>query len=456
MSDIKHTKERIQLYIENESWDKIASFLNELHPADIAEIINQSPEGVQNNLFELVDKEIKPDVMTALDHQAELDVLEELTDEEISDIVEEMAPDDAADLLGDLEDEQREEILELMEQEDSEEVRELLQYDEDTAGGIMTTDFIAVNAEMTAEQALAYIGSLEIDEAVYFVYVVTSEGKMKGYIQLWELLKKNNYHKTLSELVVKDTISVNTETDQEDVARIASKYDLSSLPVLNSEDILVGRITVDDILDVIEEEASEDIFKFAGSNESELEYHSPIYACKARLPWLMITLIAGLISTIILKQFMIKFENIIMLSFFVPVIMAMAGNTGIQSSTLIVRSLALGTINEKGVSKLLYRELTAGALMGLISGILAGIWSSFIGGNDSMIPSSYLAITVGISLFSAMMFAAVFGAFAPLFLNKIKADPAVASGPFVTASNDILALLIYYGVAIGLIFFYAY
>ena len=183
MSDIKHTKERIQLYIENESWDKIASFLNELHPADIAEIINQSSEGVQNNLFELVDKEIKPDVMAALDHQAELDVLEELTDEEISDIVEEMAPDDAADLLGDLEDEQREEILELMEQEDSEEVRELLQYDEDTAGGIMTTDFIAVNAEMTAEQALAYIGSLEIDEAVYFVYVVTSEGKMKGYIQ---------------------------------------------------------------------------------------------------------------------------------------------------------------------------------------------------------------------------------------------------------------------------------
>ena len=148
---------------------------------------------------------------------------------------------------------------------------------------------------------------------------------------------------------------------------------------------------------------------------------------------------------------MIKFENIIMLSFFVPVIMAMAGNTGIQSSTLIVRSLALGTINEKGVSKLLYRELAAGALMGLISGILAGIWSSFIGGNDSMIPSSYLAITVGISLFSAMMFAAVFGAFAPLFLNKIS-RLAVASGPFVTASNDILALLIYYGVAIGLIF----
>ena len=455
MSDIDRTIENIQFYIEKESWSEVASSLNELHPADIAEIINRSPEGIQNNLFELVDKEIKPDVMAALDHQAELDVLEELTDEEISDIVEEMAPDDAADLLGDLEDEQREEILELMEEEDSEEVRELLQYDEDTAGGIMTSDFVAVDSGMTAAEALSYISSLEIDEAVYFVYVVSSEGKMKGYIQLWELLKKNNYHKRLSELVVKDTISVNTETDQEEVARIASKYDLSSLPVLNNNDILVGRITVDDILDVIEEEATEDIFKPAGSNESELEYDSPIHACKARLPWLMITLVAGLVSTVILKQFMIKFENIIMLSFFVPVIMAMAGNTGIQSSTLIIRSLALGAIYKKGIGKLLVRELAAGALMGLISGILAGVWSSFIGGNNSLIPSSYLAFTVGVSLFSAMMFAAVFGAFAPLFLNKIKADPAVASGPFVTASNDILALLIYYGVAIGLIFFYA-
>ena len=166
----------------------------------------------------------------------------------------------------------------------------------------------------------------------------------------------------------------------------------------------------------------------------------------------MITLLAGLISTLILKQFMIKFEDILMLSFFVPVIMAMAGNTGIQSSTLIIRGLAVGSINENGISKLLFREFYAGALMGLISGIVAGIWSSFIGGNESSIPSIYLALTVGISLFSAMMFAAVFGAFAPLILNKLKADPAVASGPFVTASNDILALLIYYGVSIGLIF----
>ena len=185
-----------------ELWDQIPSFLNDLHPADIAEIINRSSEGIQNILFELVDKEIKPDVMAALDHQAELDVLEELTDEEISDIVEEMAPDDAADLLGDLEDEQREEILELMEEEDSEDVRELLKYDQDTAGGIMTSDFIAVKAQMTASEALSFIGSQDIEESVYSIYVVSSDGKLKGYIQLWEL-QNNNCDKTLSELALK-------------------------------------------------------------------------------------------------------------------------------------------------------------------------------------------------------------------------------------------------------------
>ncbi len=454
MSDINRIKERVNFCIQGELWDQIPDSINHLHPADIAEIINRAPDYVHNTLFELLDQNIKPDVIAELDQQAEADVLEELSDEEISDIVEEMAPDDAADLLGDLADEQREDILDLMEQEESKEVRELLKYEEDSAGGIMTSDFVAVNADMSASQAINYIGSLELEEPVYFAYVVSKEGYLRGYIQLWELLKKANLNKLLSNLAVKDTISVDTDTDQEEAARIAAKYDLSSLPVIDKKGILVGRITVDDIIDVIEEEATEDIFKLAGSNESELEYDSPFHACKARLPWLMITLLAGLISTIILKQFMNKFEDILMLSFFVPVIMAMAGNTGIQSSTLIVRGLAVGSINEKGIGKLLWRECAAGALMGIISGILAGSWSVFIGGNDSNIHSMYLACTVGISLFSAMMFAAVFGAFAPLFLNRIKADPAVASGPFVTASNDILSLLIYYGVAIALVVFH--
>ncbi len=360
-----------------------------------------------------------------------------------------MAPDDAADVLGELKEERSEGILELMDEEESEDVRELLQYGEETAGGIMTTDFIAASAAMTASEAIDYIAELDLDEAVYNLYVTDPEGRLTGWIQLWKLIKKANAGMTLDVLADKETISVHTDTDQEAVARLASKYDLSSMPVLDHENRLVGRITVDDIMDVIEEEASEDIFKLAGSDDSELEYTSPLHACKSRLPWLMVTLFAGFVSSLILKRFID--HHIVALSFFVPIIMAMGGNTGIQSSTLIIRGLAVGSITEREVLKLLGRELTVGALMGLICGVVVGLWANFMVGTETSIPAIYLAFTVGVSLFTAMMFAAVFGAFAPLLLNRFKADPAVASGPFVTASNDILALLIYYAITLALI-----
>jgi len=449
MSDTNRTAERINFCIKGELWEQIPKFFHELHPADIAEIINHAPASASKKLFELIDDEIKPDVLAELDDQTEADIIEELSDEEISDIVEEMAPDDAADVLGELEDEQREDILELMEDEESEDVRELLQYAEDTAGGIMTSDFVAVRASMTAGEAIEYIGSLELDEPIYFAYAVDEAGCLAGYVQIWQMLKTANRKKTLTELAERDPVSVLPETDQEEVARLMAKYDLNALAVLDHDDRLIGRVTIDDIIDVMEEEASEDIFKFAGSDDSELEYSSAWHACRARLPWLMITLFAGFISSIILKRFID--HHIVALSFFVPIIMAMGGNTGIQSSTLIIRGLAVGSITERKVFKLLGRELLAGGAMGLICGTIIGIWAKFMVGGGSDIPSIYLAFTVGVSLFAAMMFAAVFGAFAPLLLNRFKADPAVASGPFVTASNDILALLIYYGITLSLI-----
>ena len=449
MSDITRIKERITFCIKGELWEQIPKFFEELHPADIAEIINHAPSNAHNRLFDLINDEIKPDVLAELDDQTEADILEELTDEEIIDIIEEMAPDDAADVLGELEEDRSEDILELMEIKDSEDVRELLQYDEDSAGGIMTTDFVSVPASLTAAEAIDHIGSLELEEPVYYAYVVDTGGRLTGWIELWKLLQIGNRHQTLDELAEKETIAVHTDTDQEEVARLAAKYDLSSLPVLDWQNQLVGRITVDDILDVIEEEASEDIFKLAGSSESELEYASPLHACKSRLPWLMITLFAGFVSSLILKRFID--HHIVALSFFVPIIMAMGGNTGIQASTLIIRGLAVGSISEKKVFKLLERELLTGALMGLICGSIIGVWAKFMVGADSGTPAIYLAFTVGVSLFTAMMFAAVFGALAPLLLNRAKIDPAVASGPFVTASNDILSLLIYYGVTLALI-----
>lgn len=455
MSDVNRTKERINFCIKGELWEQLPRFFDDLHPADIAEIINHAPPNTHNTLFDLLDDEIKPDVLAELDDQAEADILEELTDKEISDIIEEMAPDDAADVLGELKDERSEDILELMEQQDSEEVRELLRYDEDTAGGIMTTDFVAVRASMTAAEAIEHIGSLDLDEPIYYAYVVDSEGRLTGWVQLWELLKKANRGLTLEELADTETFSVHTDADQEEVARLASKYDLSSLPVLDWKNKLVGRITADDIMDVMEEEASEDIFKLAGSSDSELEDTSPLQACKARLPWLLITLGTGFVSSLILKSFMnhLTLAEIVALSFFVPIIMAMGGNTGIQSSTLIIRGIALGASHSRRIMKIITHEIIAGATMGLICGSTIGLWAGFVITHDggTAVAPSYLALTVGIALFSAMAFAAVFGALVPVLLDRMKIDPAVASGPFVTASNDIFALLIYYGTTLLMI-----
>ncbi|WP_372796956.1 magnesium transporter [Pontiella sp.] len=454
MSDINRIQERINFCIKGELWEQLPKFFEDLHPADIAEIINHAPASSHTKLFELIDGEIKPDVLAELDDQVEADILEELTDEEISDIVEEMAPDDAADVLGELEDQQREGILELMEQEESEEVRELLQYDEDTAGGIMTPDFVAVPASMTAAEATDYIGSLDIDEPVYYAYVVDDGGRLTGWIQLWELLKHGNRSRTLEELAEKETISVHTDADQEEVARLASKYDLSALPVLDWKNKLVGRITMDDIMDVIEDEASEDIFKLAGSSESELEYNSPLHATRSRLPWLLITLATGFVSVLLLNSYhaYLSFSHAVILGAFVPVILAMGGNTGIQSSTLVIRGIALGTGHTKNIPKILLHEISAGAIMGAICGVVFGLYAHFVIGREpTAFSSSYLAVTVGAALFSAMAFAAVFGAVVPVILNRMKIDPAVASGPFVTSSNDILALLIYYGVTFMMI-----
>jgi magnesium transporter len=448
MNEINRTKEQIHFCIRSGLWDKLPELIERLHPADLADVLRHAPDEIKTRLFDLLSDEIKADVLAELDDSTEADLLEDLSAEEISDIVEEMAPDDAADMLSELDKKRSEEVLHLMEAEDSKEFRELLSYDEETAGGRMNTDFVALRSTDTAQTALDHIGELDLDEPIHFTYVVDNDDHLVGYVELWQLLKTANRHKTLAELAERDPISARIDTDQEEVARLMSKYDLNALAVLDADGRLAGRITIDDIIDVMEEEASEDIFKLAGSDDAELETPSALASCKARLPWLLITLATGFLTSVILKAFMrrVSLLEVVALSFFVPIIMAMGGNTGIQSSTLIIRGLAVGTFNEKKLYRLLLREMGTGVLMGLICGTVIGIWAHFIIGAETAFPPLFLAFSVGLALFSAMMFAALFGASVPLMLNRFKIDPAVASGPFVSASNDVMALLIYYGI----------
>jgi magnesium transporter len=446
---IEHLESALAL-IDRAQWDALLPLLEREHPADIAELIARTPDDTRTQVFNLLDDETKADVLSELDDTVEEALLEALSPQQISEIVEEMAPDDAADVLGEMDEERSETILNLMDEEESQDVRELLAYDDESAGGIMTSDFVALPSHKTAADALAHIGDLELEEPLHFIYVTDDSNTLCGYAQLWKLLKAENRNSPLSELIETDMFFARTDTDQEEVARLMSKYDLSSLPVLDTLGRLVGRVTIDDVVDVLEEEASEDIFKLAGSSEEELEYKSAFRATRARLPWLLITLGTGLVTSVILKAFMqsISTMEVLALSFFVPIVMAMGGNTGIQSSTLIIRGLAIGSFGGRNLYRVFLREMLTGMIMGGICGLAIGLWAAFIVGTGTAYAPATLALAVGLALFCAMMFAATFGAFTPLLLNRFNCDPAVASGPFVTASNDIFALLIYYGIIV--------
>lgn len=438
--------------IHDEAWERIAAAFAAYHPADIADIIDSAPHDTHERLFSLIKDDAKPDVLAELESVTGSDVLESLSNFEISDIVEEMAPDDAADVLADLPEKRSKEVLELMEKDESEDVRKLLKYRDDTAGGIMTTDVIAMHEDQAVDEALKAIAYLDVHEQFYNANIVDANDRLIGYVNIWELLRERDRNRPLGELVHKEFTAATVDMDQEEVARLMSKYDMDALPVVDGAGKLVGRVTSDDAIDVMEEEASEDIFRLAGSDDAELEGSSVLKSCFVRLPWLFITLLGGFVVGFILKQFHTHVAGMMVLAAFVPVVLAMGGNTGIQSSTLIVRSIALGDLKGKNVFNLLLREITVGAIMGCICGIIIGLGAHFfIAGSlprDTMLSPIYLAVVVATALFSAMTFAAMFGAIVPIVLNKLHIDPAVASGPFISITNDIAALSIYFGVTI--------
>ena len=447
--------EKIEYFIRHEEWSQLKPLLIALHPADIADIIDNAPSSSRENLFSILDDDIKPDVLAELQNVSGSDVAEALTDSELSNIVSDMAPDDAADVLGDLPEERSEHVLDLMEDEESEDVRKLLEYAEDTAGGIMTTDVVAMHENQTVAEAIETIAYLDTEENFQYANIIDDNEKMIGYVNIWELLREKDRKKPLTTMSHHNFCYATDNMDQEEVAQLAQQYNLNVIPVLNNNGVLVGRVTTDDIIDVIEEEASEDILRLAGSDDEELEDISIIKSSSIRLPWLFITLIGGFITSIILRIFHAHLADMLILAAFVPVVLAMGGNTGIQASTLAVRSIALGVSHERNISKLLMREIMTGALMGIICGLVIGAWVLAViitGGHHNLtIAPVFLALTVGFALFIAMTFAAVFGAFVPILLNKLHIDPAVASGPFISILNDISALLIYFGVTILLI-----
>ncbi len=428
-------KEMIALYDEK----SVANLVSHLHPADIADIFDELNIEEAKFLYMDLDGEKRADLLIELDDDTRERFLNALSGEEIAkQFIEEMDSDDAADVIGELSEEKQEEVLQHIEDVDQAgEIVDLLAYDEDTAGGLMAKELIKANKNWNIPTCLREMRkqAANVDE-VYYVYVVDDGDLLQGILSLKKLLLADK-NARIEELYKADVISVRTDTKDEEVANIMEKYDLVALPVVDSIGRLMGRITIDDVVDVIREEAGKDYQMASGIVEDVEPSDNVILLTRARIPWLFIGLIGGIMAAIILGRYENELGLYPEMIFFIPLIAAMGGNVGVQSSAIIVQGLAANTIGIESTGRKLFKELSVAFINGTI---LSSIMLAY---NLMQKESLALTATVSLSLFAVILFASLFGTFIPLTLNRFKIDPALATGPFITTLNDIVGLAIY-------------
>ena len=443
---IDQIKESIQLQDEA----KAVSLMEELHSADIADIYDELNIEEAKFLYLLLESEKAADVLVELEEDDRERFLKALPSEVIAkQFITEMDSDDAADVIGEMSDEQKEEVLSHIDDlEQAGDIVDLLNYDEDSAGGLMAKEYVSVQENWDVEHCINEIRQqAEEVEEIYFVYVVDDDSKLKGIISLKELLLNSSKSK-IANFTDTDIISVKTDEEAEEVGNIMDKYDLVAIPVVDSIGRLVGRITIDDVVDVIREEAEKDYQLISGITSDVESSDKVIQLTRARLPWLIIGLAGGIVGASVIGAFEGEINIYPKLAFFIPLIAAMGGNVGIQSSSIIVQGLANNTLGLGSTGRKLLKELSVGLMNGIICAALIFGYNFFF--DDSIA----LTTTVSISLFIVIVFASFFGTFIPLILERVKIDPALATGPFITTMNDILGLLLY--LMIGKIIFTHY
>ena len=443
MKEIYKYKEKLEKLINAGQEIKILTLISRFHPDDIAELLENLEEEEKSKLFRLLDVETASDVIMELNDISRELIIEDMSSEELSEIVDDMPSDDAADFIGDLPEEQKQEILSHLDQEKSEDVQMLLEYPEDSAGGIMQTELISVKQHLTVSAAIDLIRSLSDEvEDFHNVFATDENEKLVGVLPLRKLILAKP-ETSISSIMDKSLIYVNADMDQEEVANTVKRYDLISLPVVDSDMHLLGRIMVDDVIDVIQEEDSEDIFRMVGiSEEEDVVYSGAIYkVCMTRLPWLVFILFGTLLSGYFLWVYESTLKELLALVTFVPVICAMSGNVGVQSTSIVIRGLATGRIDFLNLKKMVLKELVVGIVIGLICAFIGACIGVLWHGNMIMGVSIFLA------MFITITFAAFTGVLIPVFFKKMKIDPAVASGALVTTSNDLIAINIYFLLA---------
>jgi magnesium transporter len=438
--DYKNLLDNIRNMIQEQAYSDMERLIEELHPADLADLVEHLESDEMLAVFTRLTPERAGEVLKEVSAPIQGKIAHELDDQTITQILNELNSDDATDIFSYLPRERTQKIIDLVQPDVSEELQKLLGYETDTAGGIMALEFVSVNANSDIRGAIESIREKREDvEKLYYVWVVDDDGKLVGVVSMKDLLLEPIDTK-IQDIMNSDVISVDADIDQEEVARIIKQYDLTHVPVVNGQHKLIGRITNDDIIDVIEEEASEDISLMAGVLDQEIAEESALKISRARLPWLLLGLFGGLISAIVINHFHGSLEKILALSFFIPVIMAMGGNTGTQAATVVIRGLATGDISIVHTGKRLLTELWVALINGILCGILLGLVVAF------WLSDPKLGLGVGVSLITVILFSGSFGAFVPLLLRKLNIDPALAAGPFITTSNDILGLLIYLSI----------
>ena len=438
----KQLIQELEQLIQNKNDQQLEVLLNDMHHADIAEILDELDFNEATYIFKVLDSEKTAEILLELEDDLRENILSRLSPKEIAEELDELETNDAADIIAELSQDLKAEVIsELLDVEHAKDIVDLLRYDEDTAGGIMHKELVKVNENWNV---LTCVKEMRIQaeniSRVHSIYVVDDEDRLKGRLSLKDLLTTSS-RTPINDVYIRKLNSVKVDTEDVEVARIMQKYDLEAIPVVDELGRLVGRITIDDIVDVIKDEADEDYQLAAGISKDVEADDSILEHTKARLPWLVLALLGGFISVKVLGLFegaMLEHRN---LFFFTPLIAAMAGNAGVQSSAIIVQGLANNSLSGSLFNRLV-KEVALSLLNGLI---LAAIL--FIGSHFLLNVNYIIGVIITVALMSVIIIASLIGTFVPLLLDKFGIDPALATGPFITTSNDICGILIYFSIA---------
>jgi len=416
--------------------------IDEFLPYDLARIHSHLSDTEQARFLQFLNEDQLADMLQEMEHDQQIDVLGRLDQEKTALILDLMDNDDLAILLDELSQEQKEELMRGMRDEESQFVKNIMKFPPETAGRIMTNRYVWIPQHYTVSEVVQKLKAfVSIAETINYLYVIDQERRLAGVVSYRSLILADP-DETIVDIMNGRVLSVPVDADQEEVAQLIQKYDLVAIPVVESDGTLVGIITVDDILDVIVREADEDIRKMNATGGKSIDFNTKaVIAAARRLPWLILLLFIGLISGTIISVFEETLEQVVALAFFMPMIAGMTGNTGTQSLAVIIRGLATKELSRPVVVRLLARELKVGMMIGVICGIFIAVIAFIWQGN------LYLGLVVGSSLIATLIVGTMAGTVIPLILFKLRVDPAVASGPLITTINDILSLIIYFGIA---------